>query len=245
MVWEGERKRRSLLKEAVCRIRVPLGDSTCSCPSRSVCRHLITAVLYLKKELEKSALSCGEEAGTEAEQKAEAGEKAEKQSPGALLPELEQELLSIPAGRLRQACKTRGYREFLLHMDQGRAPETGTRGIGKPSDSSFSMESDGGEAFKPPGAFHLQLPQPGTVRTQGPGSSGVSTAEGDAYAEAVGRRKERSRGMGSGRAFPGHRRHEGGALSPAADRPFPSVSGGGGEHGASGCHQPWGRASGF
>ena len=122
VVWEGE-EAEVALKEAVCRIRVPLGDSTCSCPSRSVCRHLITAVLYLKKELEKSALSCGEEAGTEAEQKAEAGAKAEKQSPGALLPELEQKLLSIPAGRLRQACKTRGYREFLLHMDQGELPK--------------------------------------------------------------------------------------------------------------------------
>ena len=89
VVWEGE-EAEVTLKEAVCRIRIPLGDSTCSCPSRSVCRHLITAVLYLKKELEKSALFCGEEAGSEAEQKAEAGAKAEKQSPGALLPELEQ-----------------------------------------------------------------------------------------------------------------------------------------------------------
>ena len=48
VVWEGE-EAEVALKEAVCRIRVPLGDSTCSCPSRSVCRHLITAVLYLKK----------------------------------------------------------------------------------------------------------------------------------------------------------------------------------------------------
>lgn len=129
VVWEGE-EAEVALKEAVCRIRVPLGDSTCSCPSRSVCRHLITAVLYLKKELEKSALSCGEEAGSEAEQKAEAGVKAEKQSPGALLPELEQELLSIPAGRLRQACKTKGYREFLRHLDQGELPELETGASG-------------------------------------------------------------------------------------------------------------------
>lgn len=122
VVWEGE-EAEVALKEAVCRIRVPLGDSTCSCPSRSVCRHLITAVLYLKKELEKGVPSQEKEAETEAEQEAEAGAKAEKQSPGALLPELEQELLSIPAGRLRQACKTRGYREFLLHMDQGELPK--------------------------------------------------------------------------------------------------------------------------
>lgn len=118
VVWEGE-EAEVTLKEAVCRIRAPLGESTCSCPSRSVCRHLITAVLYLKRELEKSVPSREKEAGTEEEKKAEAGMR----SSGALLPELEQELLSIPIGRLRQACKTKGYRDFLRHLDQGELPE--------------------------------------------------------------------------------------------------------------------------
>lgn len=122
VVWEGE-EAEVTLKEAVCRIRAPLGESTCSCPSRSVCRHLITAVLYLKRKLEKSVPSQEKETGTEEE-------AAETLSFGTLLPELEQELLSIPAGRLRQACKMRGYREFLRHLDQGELPELETGASG-------------------------------------------------------------------------------------------------------------------
>ena len=49
--WDGEGAEVAW-KEASCRVRAPLGDSSCSCPSRSVCRHLIGAILYLKKELE-------------------------------------------------------------------------------------------------------------------------------------------------------------------------------------------------
>ena len=122
VVWEGE-EAEVTLKEAVCRIRAPLGESTCSCPSRSVCRHLITAVLYLKRKLEKSVPSQEKETGTEEE-------AAETLSFGTLIPELEQELLSIPAGRLRQACKTKGYREFLRHLDQGELPELETGASG-------------------------------------------------------------------------------------------------------------------
>ena len=47
VTW-GETEAEVTLKEAVCTIRMPLGESTCTCPSRSVCRHLITAILYLK-----------------------------------------------------------------------------------------------------------------------------------------------------------------------------------------------------
>ena len=32
----------------VCTVRDPLWESTCSCPSRSVCRHLIAAILFLR-----------------------------------------------------------------------------------------------------------------------------------------------------------------------------------------------------
>ena len=134
VVWEGEEAEVSL-KEAVCRIRAPLGDSTCSCPSRSVCRHLIAAVLYLKREIEESEVPREEgkveveaEADTGAETKTEP--RAETQGDGALLPELEQELLSIPASRLRQACRTRGYREFLSHVDRGEFPELETGASG-------------------------------------------------------------------------------------------------------------------
>lgn len=53
--WE-EGAARVALKEETCVIRAPLGESSCSCPSRSVCRHIITAVLFLKRELAGSSV---------------------------------------------------------------------------------------------------------------------------------------------------------------------------------------------
>lgn len=51
-VW-SEEEAQVTWKEASCRIRVPLGSSTCSCPSRSMCRHRIGAMIFLRRELEK------------------------------------------------------------------------------------------------------------------------------------------------------------------------------------------------
>ncbi|MBR6771209.1 MAG: SWIM zinc finger family protein [Lachnospiraceae bacterium] len=55
------------LKEVICQIRVPLGESSCSCPSRSICRHLITAILSLKQGLDGEE-KAGLEEGTQSEQ---------------------------------------------------------------------------------------------------------------------------------------------------------------------------------
>ncbi len=38
-----------------CKIAVPLWESSCSCPSRSVCRHIIGAILWLKENLSDAA----------------------------------------------------------------------------------------------------------------------------------------------------------------------------------------------
>ena len=63
-VW-SETGAEVTLKEAVCTIRMPLGESTCTCPSRSICRHIITAILYLKNSRRNTAESSPQEAGTE------------------------------------------------------------------------------------------------------------------------------------------------------------------------------------
>ena len=39
----------------VCRIRAPLGESACSCPSAGVCRHRIAAILWLETQLAPAA----------------------------------------------------------------------------------------------------------------------------------------------------------------------------------------------
>ena len=54
--------------DTVCTITVPLGSSTCTCPSSSMCRHRISAILWLKEQAaqesapsEETAASSGEE----------------------------------------------------------------------------------------------------------------------------------------------------------------------------------------
>ena len=76
-VW-SETGAEVTLKEAVCTIRMPLGESTCTCPSRSICRHIITAILYLKNSQRNTAESSPQEAGPEskkAEVKSDTSEK--------------------------------------------------------------------------------------------------------------------------------------------------------------------------
>ena len=48
-------------------IRQPLGESSCSCPSRTICRHVVLGILALKKFVAES--------GTEQEEQKEKEEK--------------------------------------------------------------------------------------------------------------------------------------------------------------------------
>lgn len=45
----GEIKVR--LEDAVCTIHSPVGESSCTCPQRTICKHIILSVLYLKRML--------------------------------------------------------------------------------------------------------------------------------------------------------------------------------------------------
>ena len=58
-----------------CVITVPLGESTCTCPSRTVCRHIITAILLLKNRLPDDIVITEEIAAPEPESPAEMPEK--------------------------------------------------------------------------------------------------------------------------------------------------------------------------
>lgn len=60
-----------------CVITLPLGESSCTCPSRTVCRHIITAILLLKKQLPEQPQEAEEDAPCEEEENAEAAEAAE------------------------------------------------------------------------------------------------------------------------------------------------------------------------
>ncbi|MDE5753769.1 MAG: SWIM zinc finger family protein [Oscillospiraceae bacterium] len=78
----------------ICHIKDPLWESSCSCPSRTVCRHLITAILWLRENYQDDAESPGEQEIPETpEQDAEIG-----------LPDfLKQTLSQITLPELRKA----------------------------------------------------------------------------------------------------------------------------------------------
>lgn len=96
LTWQGEEASVKLGGET-CTIRAPIGDSVCSCPSRSICRHVVTAVLWLKGELGK-----------------------EEKQPSA--PKPLEEILNLPADRLKRACKGRQFRQFLAHIQADGLP---------------------------------------------------------------------------------------------------------------------------
>lgn len=106
--WRGEEAEVSL-KEETCVIRMPLGESTCTCPSRSMCRHIVTAILWLKQKMAEDTESGDEDT--------ESGEK-ETAEPHTL-----EEILQIPAKRLLQALRGRKYEQFLAHMNAGEVPQ--------------------------------------------------------------------------------------------------------------------------
>ena len=108
VTWDGE-EAEAAWKEAVCRIRAPFGDSTCSCPSRSVCRHLIAAILYLKRAAEdenrKSAEAAGRKENPDGKEKPDRGGRPEKTWMG-----------SRNSSRLRAGRNTAGV--WSLHLSR-------------------------------------------------------------------------------------------------------------------------------
>ena len=117
VVWDEETgEAQAAFGDTVCHIRAPLGESTCSCPSRSVCRHIVAAILYLRH-----GLMAEETAGEDPPSQASAGETsaaaapagetsaaapsaavpaAEAPAAGTVLSELRQALLAVPLSRI-------------------------------------------------------------------------------------------------------------------------------------------------
>lgn len=126
-VWKEE-EAEVALKEENCVIRIPLGESTCSCPSRSICRHIVTAILWLKQRLaEEETAGDVQEAAESAEKTSENSEKVPEDAAGTEVkdtaePHLLEEILQIPADRLKRACRGRKFEQFLAHMNAGELP---------------------------------------------------------------------------------------------------------------------------
>lgn len=101
------------LSEETCVIRAPLGESTCTCPSRSMCRHIMTAILWLKGNLD---------AGGSGEAEIKDGDSAGGSEMQDGEPKFS-EFLEIPIERLVKACGASHFRRFLAHVRTGGLPK--------------------------------------------------------------------------------------------------------------------------
>ncbi|BCJ94276.1 hypothetical protein acsn021_18450 [Anaerocolumna cellulosilytica] len=95
--------------EALCTLEELIGDSKCSCPSRSICKHIVIAVLYAKDKLQRE-----EKTGRE--------EKTETDN--ALFPSI----LEYPLPKLKAVLGDKKYQNFCNRVKQGIYPviKTGT-----------------------------------------------------------------------------------------------------------------------
>lgn len=92
------------LEDVVCTIRSPIGESTCTCPQRTICKHIILSVLYLKQKL-SSEVKPTEKPKEEPEEKREWNE-----------------LKNFPVDKLRKTLGEKKFALALARQKTGRFP---------------------------------------------------------------------------------------------------------------------------
>lgn len=106
-----DRSAEVTVDNAQCIIKVPIAESVCSCPSKTICRHIVTAVLWLKKEL----------SADEPDQ--------EKPEPEKISPPISKksllysELTEYPVDKLKKAMKKQYYNSFIEKAKIGVLPQ--------------------------------------------------------------------------------------------------------------------------
>lgn len=92
-------------------LSLPLGDSKCSCPSRSICKHIISGILFLK---EQTACSDEDAEHITSEENTDSTDKRET---------LWNEILSFPEKDLLKVMGTRRLASFLTKVGKEVRPE--------------------------------------------------------------------------------------------------------------------------
>lgn len=110
-------------------IRIPLGDSKCTCPSRSICRHVILGILALREKCGEAAEPSGEASAESSEDARDAAAQREESGTGdskaAALQEegmsqaLAREIAEYPVSALRKTMGTRNFQAFLRQLKAG------------------------------------------------------------------------------------------------------------------------------
>lgn len=113
-------------------IRLPLGESLCSCPSRSICRHVIMAILLARQAVLDGGEAAGASGNGEGGKVENAGDSGgdspeAEDSPGGsgdLAQKVWQEILAQPRKPLLRALGSRGLRRLAAAMEAGQIPRT-------------------------------------------------------------------------------------------------------------------------
>ncbi|MGN1456606.1 MAG: SWIM zinc finger family protein, partial [Acutalibacteraceae bacterium] len=95
---------------------VPLGERKCTCPSRSVCRHIITSILWLKNNLSDNINSDSDD-----NQQSEA--TTDENTDVKIPDELTNELSLFPLQAIQKAMKKQYYSDFVYDAGKGILPE--------------------------------------------------------------------------------------------------------------------------
>lgn len=133
-------------------IRLPLGESRCSCPSRSICRHVIMGILLAQQAAAGGDSGAGGAAGDQSTGKAGTGspddrsieqnqssdnrylnpesagnsvssnENPESNNSGDLKQQVWQEILAQPRKPLLRALGSKGLRRLVAAMEAGNEP---------------------------------------------------------------------------------------------------------------------------
>ncbi len=108
-------------------IKMPLGESQCSCPSRSICRHVILGILALKEKAEE-ALGQEQDDGQEVRQQNQdegqenqPGEKPEE-GENVLASKLMEEISAYPDTAIRRALGSRHLQGILEQKKASQLP---------------------------------------------------------------------------------------------------------------------------
>lgn len=108
----GEEQLELQLETETVRICYPLAESKCSCPSRSICRHVVLGILLAREQIEKQA------------DKGEAGKGADIPEPEKASEEpVKEELRTYPLKPLLRAVGIKKVRTLMNRMLAGEAPD--------------------------------------------------------------------------------------------------------------------------
>lgn len=109
-----------MVGEATVTIRCPLPESGCSCPSVSICRHVIQAILVLQKQLTAGDRQAKAEQGMP-DRAAGTGDAENAGSPGH--EALWQEIREFPMQKARRVMGSRAFRQFAAQIRLGATPQ--------------------------------------------------------------------------------------------------------------------------